>query len=151
MDSTSSPPTLSTYNLAVMASPRLVHNRLLPREERMGCKGSYELVPRTYKTLGWLNKTSSQMGFRHPMLQQHLYFGDSSHEEHSSPESIPQTDTCHRYNSQGALRSHSGKTHSIARHRSCSVDSTLTTHPRRTLRSPQVVITLFPHYRHQVP
>ena len=93
-----------------MASPKLVHNHLLPREERMGCKDSYEPVPRTYKSLGWPNKTSSQRGFRDPMLQQHLYSGDLSHEEHSSLESKPQTNTRHRYNSQGALKSYSSKT-----------------------------------------
>ena len=93
-----------------MASSRLVHDYILPREEWMGCKDSYEPVPRMYKSLVWPNKTSSQRGFRHLMLQQHLYFRDLSHEEHSSLESKPQTNTRHRYNSQGALKSYSSKT-----------------------------------------
>ena len=40
------------YNLLVVASSKLVDIHLPSIEERVGCKGSYEPVPITYKSLG---------------------------------------------------------------------------------------------------
>jgi hypothetical protein len=66
--------------------------------------GSYEPVARTYQSLGWPDRTSSHWGSNTSIPRIHptktLLLGTYT----------TKTGTCHRYNYQGALRSHSGKT-----------------------------------------
>jgi hypothetical protein len=60
-------------------------------------------------------------------------------QRHSTLRSLPVLCTRHRYLSWGnAQVAPPGKTCSTTCHMSCSIDSTLTTHPRCTPRSPQV-------------
>jgi hypothetical protein len=79
--------------------------------------GSYEPVPRTLKSLGWPNKTNSQ-GDPTPRASNSTSIPGMRPTKTLLPRIYTiQTGTRHRYNSQGALRSHSGKTCSSAHRR----------------------------------
>ena len=110
--------------------------------------GSYDLVLSTYQSLGGPNRIFSQRG--QPMSRASMAPPSQGFipQRHSTLGPPHLTCSRHRYLSWGMTRSHP-----LARLiprlivRSCPIDSTLTTHPRHTPRSPQ----LLPHYHHQVP
>ena len=110
--------------------------------------GSYDLVLLTYQFLGGPDMISSQGDNQHPMSRWHFHPGASSHKDTPPWDLLishaPATGTSHR-----GCPGRTPLARLIQRLvvRSCLIDSTLTTHPRCTPRSPR----LLPHYRHQVP
>jgi len=110
--------------------------------------GSYDPVLSTYQSLGGPNRISSQGDNRHPVPRWHLHPEASSHKD-TPPQDLlishaPATGTSHR-GCPGRIPLARLVQRLVVR--SCPIDSTLTTHPRRTPRSPW----LLPQYRHHVP
>jgi hypothetical protein len=106
------------------------------------CVGSYDPVLSTYQSLGGPDRTSSQMGLTDtPCLNGNSFLGAHPCEAtrdllHSH---VPATGTSHRGCS--GQPSQQGLSQGLIVE-SYPVDTTLTTHPRRTPRSPQVITIL---------
>jgi hypothetical protein len=123
-----------------MASPQVSPQPSPYPMQQVGV-GSYELVPKTYKSLGWPDKTSSQ-GDPTPCASNSTSISGIRPAKTLLPESIPLTSTRHRSTSQRALRSHSSKTRTKARCR--ILFSQLDPHhtPKNHTKISLIVITL---------
>jgi hypothetical protein len=126
-------PTLSPTSYAVVVSPQLDHIHHPPEQKQVACKkGSYGPILPT-QSLEGPDKIFPQVGSSTSGALNDITFLGTRPTKSLTPGSY----SSNMYPLQvplERLRSHClGKTHPKTRHRTCMVDSTLSTHPRHTL------------------